>query len=139
MLLPIQNDCIPTNKKSLVVCEFLCRCQARYVGLTTQRLVDRMKQHILKVYLISLCSEFTRLFACKVAVKSNKGLISSYVRILGENICFFILCLILGIAGQFCIRRRHDVLCSCLLVVSNDHSISAVDVHLASANIHFAV
>ena len=31
-------------KKSCVVYEFLCRCEARYVGCTTQRLADRIKQ-----------------------------------------------------------------------------------------------
>ena len=33
-------------KKSCVVYEFSCRCEARYVGRTTQRVADRMKQHV---------------------------------------------------------------------------------------------
>ena len=33
-------------KKSLVFYEFSCRCEARYVGRTTQRLEDRIKQHV---------------------------------------------------------------------------------------------
>ena len=41
-----QKDCVPAHKKSLVVYEFCCRCEARYVGRTTQRLEDRIKQHV---------------------------------------------------------------------------------------------
>ena len=33
-------------QKSCVVYEFSCRCEARYVGRTTQRLADRIKQHV---------------------------------------------------------------------------------------------
>ena len=32
--------------KSCVVYEFSCRCEVRYVGRTTQRLADRIKQHV---------------------------------------------------------------------------------------------
>ena len=32
--------------RSCVVYEFSCRCEARYVGRTTQRLADRIKQHV---------------------------------------------------------------------------------------------
>ena len=47
VILPsIQKDCVPTHQKSLVVYEFSCRCEARYVGRTTQRLEDRIKQHV---------------------------------------------------------------------------------------------
>ena len=37
---------VPTTQKSCVVYELLCRCEARYVGRTTQRLADRIKQHV---------------------------------------------------------------------------------------------
>ena len=47
VILPsIQKDCVPTHQKSLVVYEFSCRCEARYVGRTTERLEDRIKQHV---------------------------------------------------------------------------------------------
>ena len=39
-----KKDSIPTTQKS-VVYEFSYRCEARYVGRTTQRL-DRIKQHV---------------------------------------------------------------------------------------------
>ena len=46
MLPSAKKDCVPTTQKSCVVYEFLCRCEARYVGRTTQRLADRIKQHV---------------------------------------------------------------------------------------------
>ena len=42
----IQKDCIPTNQKSSVVYEFTCQFDSGYVGRTTQRLGDRIKQHV---------------------------------------------------------------------------------------------
>ena len=41
-----KKDSVPTTQKSCVVYEFLCRCEARYVGRTTQRIADRIKQHV---------------------------------------------------------------------------------------------
>ena len=46
MLLSAKKVSVPTTQKSCVVYEFLCRCESRYVGRTTQRLADRIKQHI---------------------------------------------------------------------------------------------
>ena len=46
MLLSAKNDCVPTTQKCCVVYEFSCRCNARYVRRTTQRLADRIKQHV---------------------------------------------------------------------------------------------
>ena len=41
-----KKDSVPTTQKSCVVYEFSCRCEARYVGCITQRLADRIKQHV---------------------------------------------------------------------------------------------
>ena len=41
-----KKDSVPTSQKSCVVYEFSCRCEARYVGRTTQRLADRIKKHV---------------------------------------------------------------------------------------------
>ena len=41
-----KKDSVPTTQKSCVVYEFSCRCEARYVGRTTQRLANRIKQHV---------------------------------------------------------------------------------------------
>ena len=46
MLPSAKKDCVPTTQKSCVVYEFSWRCQAWYVGRTTQRLADRIKQHV---------------------------------------------------------------------------------------------
>ena len=46
MLPSAKKDSVPTTQKSCVVYEFSCRCEARYIGHTTQRLADRIKQHI---------------------------------------------------------------------------------------------
>ena len=46
MLPSAKKDCVPTTQKSCTVYEFSCRCEARYVGRTTQRLADRIKQHV---------------------------------------------------------------------------------------------
>ena len=46
MLPPSKKDSVPTTQKSCVVYEFSCLCEAQYVGRTTQRLADRIKQHV---------------------------------------------------------------------------------------------
>ena len=46
MLPSAKKDSVPTTQKSCVVYKFSCRCEARYVGRTTQRLADRIKQHV---------------------------------------------------------------------------------------------
>ena len=46
MLPSTKKDCVPTTQKSCVVYEFPCQCEARYVGCTTQRLADIIKQHV---------------------------------------------------------------------------------------------
>ena len=46
MLPSAKKDSVPTTQKSCVVYEFSCRCEARYVGRTMQRLADRIKQHV---------------------------------------------------------------------------------------------
>ena len=46
MLLSAKKDCVPTTQKICVLYEFSCRCEAQYVGSTTQRQADRIKQHV---------------------------------------------------------------------------------------------
>ena len=48
-MLPIaRKDVLPTTLKSSVVYEYSCHCDSRYVGRTSQRLQDRIKQHVSK-------------------------------------------------------------------------------------------
>ena len=42
----IQKDCVPATQKSSVVYESTCQCDSCYVGCTTQRLEDKIKQHV---------------------------------------------------------------------------------------------
>ena len=48
MLPTIRKDVWPTKQQSMVVYQNVCRCDCRYVGHTSQRLQDRIKQHIPK-------------------------------------------------------------------------------------------
>ena len=42
----IQKECVPATQKRSVVYEFTCQCDSGYVGRTSQRLEDRIKQHV---------------------------------------------------------------------------------------------
>ena len=46
MLPSAKKDSVPTTQKTCIVYEFSRRYEVRYVGRTTQRLADRIKQHI---------------------------------------------------------------------------------------------
>ena len=46
MLPSAKTDSVPTTQKSCVVYELSCRCEARYVGRTTERLAGRIKQYV---------------------------------------------------------------------------------------------
>ena len=46
MLSVARKDVLPTIQKSFVIYEHKCHCDSRYVGRTSQRLQDRIKQHV---------------------------------------------------------------------------------------------
>ena len=46
MLPSAKKGSAPTTQNICVVYDFLCRCEAQYIGRTTQRLADRIKQHV---------------------------------------------------------------------------------------------
>ena len=48
MLSPAKKDVLPAFQKSSVIYEYKCHCDSRYVGRTSQRLQDRIKQHVPK-------------------------------------------------------------------------------------------
>ena len=73
-LLPATNkDVLPTLQKSNVICQFSCHCDSRYVGRTSQRLQDRIKQHVPKS--IRSCSFFPKHLLparrCKSSTQTN--------------------------------------------------------------------
>ena len=46
-LLPaIKEDVLPFHHHSNVIYQFVCHCDSRYVGRTSQRLEERIKQHV---------------------------------------------------------------------------------------------
>ena len=44
----IKKDVLPSHHHSNVIYQFVCHCDSRYVGRTSQRLEERIKQHIPK-------------------------------------------------------------------------------------------
>ena len=44
----VRKDVVPTKQQSMVVYQHVCRCDCWYVGRTSQRRQDRIKQHIPK-------------------------------------------------------------------------------------------
>ena len=48
MLPEARKDILPTTLKSSVVYKYSCHCESRHVGQTSQRLQDRIKQHVPK-------------------------------------------------------------------------------------------
>ena len=46
-MLPVaRKDVLPAIQKRFVIYEYKCHCDSRYVGRTSQRLQDRIKQHV---------------------------------------------------------------------------------------------
>ena len=43
-----KKDVLPTNQKSMVIYEYVCHSDSQYVGRTTQRLQECIKQHVQK-------------------------------------------------------------------------------------------
>ena len=67
-LLPAtQKDVLPASHHSNIVHQFLCHCDSRYVGRTSQRLRQRIKQHVPKTILQGLAFQDRSTFArsCK--------------------------------------------------------------------------
>ena len=49
MLPTVRKDVVPTKQQRMIVYQYVCRCDCRYVGRTSQKLQDRIKQGIPKV------------------------------------------------------------------------------------------
>ena len=79
-LLPATNkDVLPALQKSNVINQFSCHCDSRYVGRTSQRLQDRIKQHVPKS--IRSCSSSQKLLLparrCKSSTQTNTQSLTS--------------------------------------------------------------
>ena len=68
MLPSAKKDSVPTAQKSCVVYDFSCKCEARYVGHTTQRLADKINQMMPRAYEREVIPLVNSHFIC---VKSN--------------------------------------------------------------------
>ena len=77
-LLPATNkDVLPALQKSNVIYQFSCHCDSQYVGHTSQRLQDRIKQHVPKS-IRSCSSSQKRLLparCCKSSTQTNTSLL----------------------------------------------------------------
>ena len=49
MLPAAKKNVLPANQRSMVIYEYVWHCDSRDLGRTTQRLQERIKQHVLKV------------------------------------------------------------------------------------------
>ena len=74
------KDVLPIMAKSCIVYEFKCRCKQAYIGKTTQRLSERVNQHILVNLLQSTAKACLRKVPAKSAItkhlKDNPSCIS---------------------------------------------------------------
>ena len=59
-----QKGCTTASYQSNIVCQFLCHCDSRYVGRTSQRLQQRIKQHVPKPILQEHISQDQSALAC---------------------------------------------------------------------------
>ena len=48
MLPAAKKDVLPANQRCMVIYEYVCHCDSRYVGRTSRRLQERIKQHVPK-------------------------------------------------------------------------------------------
>ena len=73
-LLPAaQKDVPPASHQSSIAYQFLCHCYSRYVGRTSQRLQQSIKQHVPKTILQGLSSQDRSTLACSCKpIKSLK-------------------------------------------------------------------
>ena len=46
IFLSIHKDAVPSIQQNMVVCEYVCRCDCRYVSRKSLRLEERINQHV---------------------------------------------------------------------------------------------
>ena len=68
------KDVLPALQKSNVIYQFSCHCDTRYVNRTSQRLQDRIKQHLPKP--VRFCSSQKRLLPARRCKSSTQSLAS---------------------------------------------------------------
>ena len=92
-LLPaIHKDALPTHSNSNVIYKYTCRCDSVYVGRTSRRLEDRVKEHVPATFLIahkraSSVSSTVPASAIAQHLAANKPCLDSYNSQQFEIIC----------------------------------------------------
>ena len=79
LLSATNKDVLPALQKSNVIYQFSCHCDSRYVGRTSQRLQERIKQHVPKS-IRSCSSSQKRLLSsrpCKSSTQTNTQSLTS--------------------------------------------------------------
>ena len=79
LLSATNKDVLPAVQKSNVIYQFSCHCDSRYVGRTSQRLQDRIKQHVPKSFHSCSFSQKRLLPArrCKSSTQTNTQSLAS--------------------------------------------------------------
>ena len=79
LLSATNKDVLPALRKSNVIYQFSCHCDSRYVGRTSQRLQDRIKQHVPKSIRSCSFSQKRLLPAhrCKSSIQTNTQSLAS--------------------------------------------------------------
>ena len=79
LLSATNKDVLATLQKSNVIYQFSCHCDSRYVGRTSRRLQDRIKQHVPKF--IRFCSSSQKRLLpacrCKSSTQTNTQFLAS--------------------------------------------------------------
>ena len=84
-LLPTaKKDVLPASHQSNIVYQFLCHCDSRYVGRTSQRLQQRIKQHVPKTVLQENISQDRSTLARSCSDRSFKA--ESFFSAIGQHL-----------------------------------------------------
>ena len=118
------KNSVPTTQTSCVVYEFSCRCEAQYVGRTTQRLADRIRHVSTSIRKKSstvreqpprMCKNISSKINCESAIRQHlitspecaKTYTDDNFRIIGQARSSFHL----GVLESVYIKTQNPVLC----------------------------
>ena len=80
-----QKNALSASHQSKIVYQFLCHCDSRYVGRTSQRLQQRIKQHVPETILQGHTSQDRSTLACSYKpIRSFKA--ETYLSAIGEHL-----------------------------------------------------
>ena len=117
MMSHIRKDVLPATQQSMVIYEYTCYCDSRYVGRTSQRLADRITQHI--PALIRKSSTQTRKMAPRACKTNMQPTQVEHASAIGQHLIENSDCAANYNAGQFTViaKGRSRFHLSCLEAV----------------------